>query len=518
MGSPTMSARPLLLAIDQGTTSTRVLLFDQELTPRLMVQRELPQSFPRPGWVEHDPCRIAQDARELCAEAMARARAEDLGQVLGATITNQRETVVLWDRVSGEPLHPAIVWQDRRTAARCRELQAAGHEGMVRERTGLLLDPYFSATKIAWLLDHHPDTRARAARGELACGTIDCWLAWQLSGGRLHVTDATNASRTLLWNLRQGCWDPQLLALFDIPAELLPQVLPSSGPFGTLTLGEEAYELPLLGMVGDQQAAALSQGCFPAGAAKCTFGTGAFLVQSTGTSLPSASSGLLATTLYGDGTDTRFAVEGSIFSAGATVQWLRDGLGLFQHAKEIADLAAAADEQDRVYLVPAFTGLAAPYWQAEARAMLCGLSRGSERNAIARAALEASCYRTRDLLEAAHRADISLPRRLRIDGGMAGNDWFAQRLSDLLAMEVVRPDNPEATARGAAVVAGTAAAWWQTPEQAPQAPIAHTFRPSMPEAERNQRYHGWCAAVRACHQFAVDHSPTEDCPDSPSKP
>jgi glycerol kinase len=493
-----MNDRLLLLAIDQGTTSSRVLLFDRELQPVLTLQRELPQSFPRPGWVEHDAHGIAVDVRALCTEAMDRCRREGLGKVVAAGLTNQRETVVLWERATGRALHPAIVWQDRRTAAACAELRGQGHEDEVRARTGLVLDPYFSATKVAWLLDQVPGARERAKRGELACGTIDCWLAWQLSGGTMHVTEATNASRTLLWNLRRGAWDEELLELFDIPAALLPEVRPSSSPFGMLRLGSPEVELPLLAMVGDQQAAALSQGCLQAGASKCTYGTGAFFVQSTGGTPPEDPAGLLSTALLGDIDAPLFALEGAVFAAGASVQWLRDGLGLFEQAADIAGLAAAADDQERVYMVPAFAGLGAPHWEADARGLLCGLTRGSDRRSVARAALEAGCFRTLDLLEATRGTGMPLPDRLAIDGGMARNDWFAQRLADLLDLEVARPDNPEATARGAAMLAGRELGWWPDLSSAPSAPMAASFAPRMDAAEREDRRAGWEDAVAAC--------------------
>lgn len=492
----------LLLAIDQGTTSSRVLLFDRQLQVLSVEQRELAQSFPQPGWVEHDPHQIVQDVRELCARTLQRCAQQQLGDVIGVGITNQRETMVLWDRANGKALHPAIVWQDRRTAAHCQELEARGFAELVHAKTGLLLDPYFSASKLAWLLDHVPGARERAERGELAAGTMDCWLAWQLSGGHLHVTEASNASRTMLWNLSVQDWDDELLELFQIPSSLLPEVRPSASSFGMLQLGEESDPLPLLAMLGDQQAATLGQQCQAPGAVKCTYGTGAFLMQSSGKARPATATGLLTTTLVGDGADSLFALEGSVFSAGATVQWLRDGLGLFADAAEIGALATAADDQERVYLVPAFTGLGAPYWQPEARGMLCGLSRGSDRNSVARAALEASCFRTRDLLEAGLRSGVPLPQQIYIDGGMAQNDWFAQRLADLLAIEVLRPDNPEATARGVTVAAGRTAGWWSRWEQAPSAQLQGRFSPTMSAPDREERYRGWQAAISACSSMA----------------
>ncbi len=496
----------LLLAIDQGTTSSRVLLFNRELQVLGVEQRELAQSFPQPGWVEHDPHQIAQDVQELSATLLQRCAQEGWGKVLGVGISNQRETMVLWDRLSGRALHPAIVWQDRRTTAHCQDLEQRGWADMIQAKTGLLLDPYFSASKLAWLLDQVPDARTRAERGELAAGTIDCWLAWQLSSGQLHVTEASNASRTMLWDLSAHTWDPELLELFQIPPSLLPNVQPSASHFGTLQLGKPAQELPLLAILGDQQAATLGQQCQDSGSVKCTYGTGAFLVQSSGNERPKAAAGLLATALLGDGEQSLFALEGSVFSAGATVQWLRDGLGLFTEAADIAQLAAAADDQERVYLVPAFTGLGAPFWQPDARGMIVGLNRGSDRRSIARAALEASCFRTRDLLEAGLGCGVPIPQRMHIDGGMARNDWFAQRLADLLDVEVVRPDNPEATARGVAMAAGRSAGWWPSWNQAPSAPLSAQFSPTMSVLEREGRYEGWQAAVSACSQLARNTS------------
>lgn len=496
----------LLLAIDQGTTSSRVLLFNRELQVLGVEQRELAQSFPQPGWVEHDPHQITQDVQELSAILLQRCAQGGWGKVIGVGITNQRETMVLWDRNSGRALHPAIVWQDRRTAAHCQDLEQRGCADMIQAKTGLLLDPYFSASKLAWLLDQVPDARARAERGELAAGTIDCWLAWQLSSGQLHVSEASNASRTMLWDLSAHTWDPELLELFQIPPSLLPTVQPSASHFGTLQLGQPAQELPLLAILGDQQAATLGQQCQEPGSVKCTYGTGAFLVQSSGQERPKAAAGLLATALLGDGGHSLFALEGSVFSAGATVQWLRDGLGLFAESADITQLAATAEDQERVYLVPAFTGLGAPYWQPDARGMLVGLSRGSDRRSVARAALEASCFRTRDLLEAGLRSGVEIPQRMHIDGGMANNDWFAQRLADLLNVEVVRPDNPEATARGVAMAAGRSAGWWSAWKQAPTAPLAARFSPTMSVLEREERYAGWQAAVSACSHLAQNRS------------
>ena len=485
-----------LLAIDQGTTSSRAMLFDRAGRAAGVAQRELPQHFPRSGWVEHDPEDIWRDTCAVVEGALAEA---GIGprEVAAIGITNQRETTVLWDRESGQPLHRAIVWQDRRGAPLCERLRAAGHEPAVQARTGLLLDPYFSASKIAWLLDEVPDARARAERGALAFGTIDCFLLWRLTGGRVHATDATNAARTLLFDIHRQVWDEELLALFGVPAAILPEVRDSNADFGATTAELFGAPLPITGIAGDQQAATVGQACFEPGMTKSTYGTGCFALMNTGAQPVASTHRLLTTIAYRLSGETTYALEGSIFIAGAAVQWLRDGLGLIASASETAALAARADPGQEVFLIPAFTGLGAPYWDAHARGALLGLTRASGRAEIVRAALEAVCFQTRDLLEAMTADGAAVPGTLRVDGGMVVNDWLMQRLADLVGCAVERPVVAETTALGAAALAGLGAgvfaglsdiaAFWQS---------AGRFQPALDEAERNRRYAAWQDAVR----------------------
>ncbi len=485
----------LILAIDQGTTSTRALLFDAGGAVRGVAQEELRQSFPAPGWVEHDPEEIWRATVEVCRGAAA-AAGVGADAVAGVGITNQRETVVLWERATGKPLHPAIVWQDRRTADRCERLRADGHEQRVRARTGLLLDPYFSATKLAWMLDELPGARAAAARGELCAGTIDSFLLWRLTGGAVHATDASNASRTMLFDLRRQDWDPELLALFDIPAELLPEVRDNAADFGAATADLLGAPLPVAGMAGDQQAATFGQACFQPGMLKSTYGTGCFALLNTGDALLESRNRLLGTVAWRlDGRPT-YALEGSVFSAGSTVQWLRDGLGLVADAAETEALAAAADPAQRVHLVPAFTGLGAPWWDPHARGAILGLTREAGRAEIARAALEAVAWQTRDLVDAMVADGADMPSALRVDGGMVANDWLMQFLADALDRPVERPAVTETTALGAAALAGLQlglhgslddlADGWRS---------GRRFEPGMPAEEREQRFDGWRQAV-----------------------
>lgn len=486
-----------LLAVDQGTTSSRAIVFRPDGTIIASAQRELPQIFPQDGWVEHDPERIASDTVTVMREALAES---GLGpqDLAGIGITNQRETTVLWDRATGKPVHNAIVWQDRRTAAVCQGLAEAGHEPMVQARTGLLLDPYFSATKLAWLLDTVPGARARAAAGELAFGTIDSWLIWCLTGGRSHVTDVTNAARTLLLNLATESWDPELLTLFRCPAEVLPKVKPCTADFGETIPDVLGSSVPILGVAGDQQAATIGQACFEPGMMKSTYGTGCFALLNTGERQVKSKHRLLTTIAYRIGDTRHFAVEGSIFMAGATLQWVRDGLGLVTHVAESEDLARSAKDQDRVYLVPAFTGLGAPYWDPNARGGMFGMTRDTGRAEIVRAAIDSVCYQTRDLFEAMD-ADLGTdfaPGAVRIDGGMAANRWFVQRLADITGRLVECPKVLETTSLGACVLAGlqsgiisstdNIASSWESNVQA---------EPVMPVAEREDRYGGWKAAV-----------------------
>ena len=491
-------ARDLILALDQGTTSTRSIAFRApQLAPVATARRELTQHFPASGWVEHDPEEIFAHSVETLRAALAQAGGT-AADVAAIGITNQRETTLVWDRATGVPIHRAIVWQDRRTAPACAALRAAGLEPLITRRTGLLLDPYFSATKLAWLLDTLPGARDSAAAGRLAFGTIDSWLLWRLTGGRVHATDATNASRTMLYDIAAGRWDPELLQLFRIPEALLPEVRDSAGPFGHATAAILGAEVPVTGIAGDQQAATVGQACFAPGMVKSTYGTGCFLLLHTGDA-PVASRARLLTTvaLQLQGKRT-YALEGAIFVAGAAVQWLRDGLGVLASAAEAGELAARADAQHHVYLVPAFTGLGAPYWDAEARGALFGLTRATGRAELARAALESVAYQTRDLIEAM-RADW--PNRgetvLRVDGGMVASDWTMQFLADLLGAPVDRPAVAETTALGAAYLAGQAVGLCPDPEAFARAwALQRRFQPRMDEGERSRRYAGWQDAVR----------------------
>ncbi len=498
-----------VLAIDQGTTGTTCLIIDEHGEVRARAYAELPQHFPRPGWVEHDAEEIWAVTLRVAREAVeaARALAQRL-DVVAIGITNQRETAVVWDRATGQPVAHAIVWQDRRTAERCRELREAGREAFVRSRTGLVLDPYFSATKLAWLLDHVPDARRRAAAGELAAGTVDSWLIWKLTGGRVHATEPTNASRTLLYDIAARAWDDELLELFGVPRPLLPEVLPSSGEFGTTEARLFGRPLPILGAAGDQQAALFGQGCFTAGTAKNTYGTGAFLLLNTGAERVASEHGLLTTVACGPDGGAAYALEGSIFVAGAAVQWLRDGLGMIAEARETAGLAGSLASNDGVYLVPAFVGLGAPHWDAEARGTIVGLTRGAGRAHFARAALEAMAYSTHDVLVsmiADSGVDVAA---LAVDGGAAENDWLLQFQADLLGLPVLRPRVIETTAAGAAGLAGIAAGIWADgPAFVGARPEPTVFTPAMDRDERQQLLYGWrraLAAARAWSGFADD--------------
>jgi glycerol kinase len=488
-----------LVALDQGTTSTRAIVFDARLAPVATAQQEFPQIFPAPGWVEHDPEEIWATSVATVRAAMAKAglAAKDIA---GIGITNQRETTLLWERASGKPIHNAIVWQDRRTAEQCAALRRERQEAFVTDKTGLLLDPYFSATKIAWMLDHVEGARAAAAAGRLAFGTVDTFLLWRLTGSRVHATDATNAARTLLLDIHQGAWDEALAALFGVPTALLPQVRDCAGDFGTTDPALFGGPIRILGVAGDQQAATIGQGCFRPGMIKSTYGTGCFALLNTGGQAVRSRNRLLSTIAYQlDGRRT-YALEGAIFIAGAAVQWLRDGLELIATAAETAALAAAADPAEAVYLVPAFVGLGAPYWDADARGALYGLTRKSGRAEFARAALEAVGYQTRDLLEAM-RADWpeagGAETVLRVDGGMTASEWVMQFLADMLAAPVDRPVVMETTALGAAYLAGRAAGI--CPDLAGFTDLwklDRRFVPRMDAATRERKFAGWRDAVR----------------------
>ncbi|MGB6534934.1 MAG: glycerol kinase GlpK, partial [Xanthobacteraceae bacterium] len=441
---------PYVLAIDQGTTSTRAVLFRADMSVAAVAQQEFAQHFPADGEVEHDPEDLWTSTLATCRGAMRKAGAE-AAEIAAIGIANQRETALLWHRANGKPVHRALVWQDRRTADLCARLKAGGHEALVAETTGLVLDPYFSATKIAWLLAHYPDAAELAARGELAFGTVDTYLLWRLTAGKVHATDATNASRTLLFDIHRGCWDDRLLALFGVPKSVLPRVHDCSAAFGVTDPSLFGAAIPICGLAGDQQAALIGQACFAPGAVKSTYGTGCFVVLNTGRAPVASGNKLLTTIAYQLGGERTYALEGSIFVAGAAVQWLRDGLRVIKSAEEAGVLAAAADPTQQVVLVPAFVGLGAPHWRPQARGALFGLTRASGPAELAQAALESACFQTADLL-AAMRADwppaVEALRALRVDGGMANSDWTLQRLADLTDCRVDRPPIRETTAVG----------------------------------------------------------------------
>ena len=484
-----------ILAIDQGTTSTRAIVFDSSGHPVASAQKELPQIFPRPGWVEHDPEEIWSATVEVCRGALAKAKLEATALV-GIGITNQRETTVVWDRATGKPVHNAIVWQDRRTAERCQALKQAGHEKVFSDRTGLLLDPYFSGTKIAWILDHVAGARAAAEKGALAAGTIECFLLWRLTGGKVHASDATNASRSLLLDIRKGAGDPELMQLLNVPASLLPQVVDCSGELGVTTADVLGAPVPILGMAGDQQAATVGQACIRPGMVKATYGTGCFALLNTGSLAMHSRSRLLTTIAYQLGGRRTYALEGSIFIAGAAVQWLRDGLRLISKSADVEALARGARDAHGVYMVPAFVGLGAPYWDAEARGAILGLTRDSGPGEIAAATLDSVCYQTRDLVEAM-RADGAQIDDLRVDGGMVVNDPLMQRLADTVGAPVERPQVTETTALGAAFLAGLAAGLWPSLEALSKTWVLdRAFKPAEDTISRDRRYAGWKDAVR----------------------
>ena len=490
-----------ILSIDQGTSSSRAIVFDAALRVVSVAQAEFPQHFPQPGWVEHDPGDLWATVAATARSAIERAGAPRIAAI---GITNQRETTLLWDRATGRPLHRAIVWQDRRTADLCEAL--APHQALIRDRTGLLLDPYFSGTKLKWLLDHVEGARARARAGELAFGTVDSWLIWNLTGGKAHVTDATNAARTLLYDIGANRWDEEICALLDIPMALLPDVRDCAADFGTTRPDLFGGGIPILGVAGDQQAATVGQACFQPGMMKSTYGTGCFALLNTGAERVASQNRLLTTIAYRLGGRTTYALEGSIFVAGAVVQWLRDGLKIIRQAAETQPLAEAADPAQQVVMVPAFTGLGAPYWRPECRGAIFGLTRNSGPAELARAALESVGYQTRDLWQAMQ-ADWPGAGQavLRVDGGLAASDWSMQFLADILGAPVDRPKVTETTALGAAYLAGLQAGLCPEPaEFAGQWALDRRFEPQMDEAERARRYQGWQRAVRATIAAAPD--------------
>ena len=489
-----------ILAMDQGTTSSRAIIFDPSYSVVALAQEEFQQHFPNSGWVEHRPADIWRTALNTAQAAIIKAGISP-NKIAAIGITNQRETTIIWDRKTGEPVYNAIVWQDRRTAEYCNGLKSQGHEPSIATKTGLLLDPYFSATKLAWILDNVDGARERAEAGELAFGTVDTWLLWNLTEGASHATDATNASRTMLYNIHRGEWDAELLALFNIPPNLLPTVKDCAADFGHSSL--LGAMIPILGIAGDQQAATLGQACFNRGMMKSTYGTGCFALLNTGDTPVNSSNRLLTTIAYQLDGKTTYALEGSIFIAGAAVQWLRDGLGIIDSAKQSGELAAMADDNQQVYMIPAFTGLGAPWWDPDARGALIGLTRGTGPAELSRAALESVCYQTLDLLNAMQSdwnqvADTVL----RVDGGMVASDWTMQRLADILQSPVHRPVIAETTALGAAWLAGSKAGIW--PDQAGFAErwqLDREFSPKMSAQERAHRVAGWDQAIRRILTF-----------------
>ncbi|MBP2558159.1 glycerol kinase [Neorhizobium galegae] len=487
-----------ILAIDQGTTSTRAIVFDGDMRIAGIGQKEFTQIFPKSGWVEHDPEEIWETVLWAVKQALneAKLKASDIAAI---GITNQRETVVVWERDSGKPIHNAIVWQDRRTASYCEKLKRQDLEKLFTRRTGLLLDPYFSGTKLSWMLANVKGARARAAKGELCFGTIDTFLIWRLTGGKSFVTDATNASRTLIYNIADNRWDEDLLEILRIPAAMLPEVKDCADEFGITDESLFGAAIPILGVAGDQQAATIGQACFEPGMMKSTYGTGCFAVLNTGADMVRSKNRLLTTIAYRLNGETTYALEGSIFIAGAAVQWLRDGLGIIERASQTGELAEEADPQQEVYLVPAFTGLGAPYWDAEARGAMFGLTRATGPAEICRAALEAVCYQTRDLYDAMQKdwRNSNGSTVLRVDGGMVASDWTMQRLADLIDAPVDRPTILETTALGAAWLAGSKAGVW--PDQKAFAKSwarQRRFEPQMDEKTRTSKLRGWKDAVR----------------------
>lgn len=499
-----------MLALDQGTTSSRAILFDRAGLPVATAQKEFTQLFPQSGWVEHDPMEIWHSQLEVMRQALAKASI-GAGSVRGVAITNQRETTLLWDRASGRPLANAIVWQDRRTASYCEALNREGKAGLIQRKTGLVIDAYFSASKLRWLLDHVPGARTRAERGELAFGTVDSWLIWNLTGGKIHATDPSNASRTMLFNLHSMCWDEELLRLFDIPASLLPTVLPSSGEFGRLDAGLIGKDVLIGGVAGDQQAATFGQACFAPGMAKNTYGTGCFMLMNTGVAAV-ASRNRLLTTVGWQGPavathPTAYCLEGSVFMGGATVQWLRDGLQLIRHSNEVEALAASVPDTGDVYLVPAFAGLGAPDWDGFARGTLLGMTRGTGRAHLARAALEAIALQSADVFAAMQRDSGIALRELRVDGGACANNLLMQMQADYLGVPVVRPCVTETTALGAAYLAGLATGFWtDAGEISAQWAVERRFEPQMGADARGAKLARWRQAVDRSRAWARDQA------------
>ena len=482
-----------VLALDQGTTSSRALLFDQNASIRAVAQKEFDQIFPQPGWVEHNPEQIASSQFEVAREALSKAAANPV-DVAALGITNQRETTIVWNRETGKPVHNAIVWQDRRTADFCERLRSEGHSPLIQQRTGLLIDSYFSASKIAWILDNVSNARALAEKGKLAFGTVDTWLIWKLTAGKIHATDASNASRTMLFNIHTGAWDHELLDLLRIPASMMPEVRSSSEIYGNVSVGE-LQGIPIAGIAGDQQSALFGQRCTAPGLTKNTYGTGCFMLQNTSTRAVPSSNRLVTTVAWKIGDITEYALEGSVFVGGAVVQWLRDGLGLIRKSEEVEALAKSVPDNGGVYFVPAFVGLGAPHWDSYARGSIFGLTRGSTAGHIARAAVESIAYQVADLLDAMRRDSGDFVGELRVDGGAAANDSLMQFQADILGIPVVRPATTETTALGAAYLAGLGVGFWPGNLDQSSENANRRFEPSMPPSQAASLRNRWNEAV-----------------------
>ncbi|WP_299802331.1 glycerol kinase GlpK [uncultured Shewanella sp.] len=488
-------SKKYIIALDQGTTSSRAIVFDHDTKMVASSQREFSQMYPQPGWVEHDAMEIWASQSSTLIEVLARAdiHSEDVAAI---GITNQRETTVIWDKVTGKPVYNAIVWQCRRSKGICDELKAQGLEGYIKQTTGLVLDPYFSGSKIKWILDNVEGVRERAEKGELLFGTIDSWLVWKLTEGKVHVTDPTNASRTMLFNIHTQEWDNKLLEAFDIPRSILPEVKPSSAIYGYTRIAGEGSHIAIAGMAGDQQSALFGQLCIEEGMAKNTYGTGCFLLMNTGVEAVQSQHGLLTTIAIGADGGVNYALEGSVFMGGATVQWLRDELGLIRDAQDTEYFAKKVEDTNGVYLIPAFVGLGAPYWDPEARGALVGLTRGANRNHIIRAALEAIAYQSRDLLDAMSKDSRVELKQIKVDGGAVANDFLMQFQADITNVEVQRPELTETTALGAAFLAGLAVGFWDsTDELKNKAGIERNFTPEISVQKRDSLYQGWLNAV-----------------------
>jgi glycerol kinase len=489
------------MALDQGTTSCRAILFDRQGNAVGSAAKEFRQIYPQPGWVEHDPLEIWQCQLEVIHTVLKKFNAS-AADIAAIGITNQRETVVVWDRHTGQPVGNAVVWQCRRTAPICEDLKQRGLGEMIQQKTGLIIDAYFSGTKIKWILDQHPGLRERARQGDILAGTIDTWLIWNLTGGESHVTDYSNASRTMIYNIRDLHWDEELLQLLDIPSAMLPEVKPSSGYLGTTDAALFGAEIPITGAAGDQQSALFGQACFETGTAKNTYGTGCFLLMNTGDKEIMSSHNLLTTIAWGIGGKVEYALEGSVFVAGAAVQWLRDELGLIKTSSESEEMALAVPDTQGVYMVPAFVGLGAPYWDMYARGSLFGITRGVNRNHIVRAVLESIAYQTRDILSVMEEDSGIQLASLKVDGGASANNFLMQFQSDILGVQVVRPANVETTAQGAAFLAGLEAGVWQDKKEIESVwQAGREFAPQMEESRRNDKYMQWKRAVNSCRSF-----------------